>query len=87
MNAGITRGMKTAISVEDSLMTRADNAARELGLSRSALVSEALRKYLEYHQNAKITEDLNKAYAQEPAANERALVRKLRTKVPIIDRW
>lgn len=84
---GITRSMKTAISVEDSLMARADDAARELGLSRSALVSEALLNYLETRQNAKVTEDLNKAYAQVPTANERALVRKLRTKVPIVDRW
>lgn len=79
--------MKTAISVEDSLMSCADDAARELGLSRSALVSEALRKYLENRQNTKITEDLNKAYAQEPTVQERALVRKLPTKVPIVDRW
>ncbi len=68
-------------------MSRADDAARELGLSRSAPVSEALRKFLENHQNAKITEDLNKAYAQEPTVQEWALVRKLRTKVPIMDRW
>ncbi len=79
--------MKTAISVEDSLMARADDAARELGLSRSALVTEALRNYLEKRQNTKITEDLNLAYANEPTTAERAIVRKLRTKVPIVDRW
>lgn len=87
MNSGITRSMKTAISVEDSLMARADDAALELGLSRSALVSVALQNYLENRQNTKITEALNKAYAQVPTSDERAIVRKLRTKVPIVDRW
>jgi metal-responsive CopG/Arc/MetJ family transcriptional regulator len=38
--------MKTAISVEDAPMEKADDAARDLGLSRSGLIAEALREYL-----------------------------------------
>jgi metal-responsive CopG/Arc/MetJ family transcriptional regulator len=79
--------MKTAISVDDSLMEQADKAARDLGLSRSGLVSEALRDYLRRRRQARVSEQLNQAYANEPNPEERRLVRKLRTKLPALDRW
>ena len=79
--------MKTAISVEDSLMKQADQAARDLGLSRSGLIADALRDYLRKRRQALITEQLNQAYANEPSPEERLLVRRLRTKLPISDRW
>ena len=43
MQNGITKSMKTAISMDDSLMEQADDAARELGLSRSGLIAQALQ--------------------------------------------
>jgi metal-responsive CopG/Arc/MetJ family transcriptional regulator len=79
--------MKTAISVDDSLMRQADEAARELGMSRSGLIADALRDYLQKRRQAQITEQLNRAYAQEPAPHEQQLVRKLRTKMRVADRW
>ena len=77
--------MKTAISVEDSLMEQADNAARALGLSRSALISEALRSYLKQKRKARVSELLNEAYANVTSRDP--LVKKLRTKLPVVDRW
>jgi len=79
--------MKTAISVDDSLMEQADEAARSLGLSRSALIAEALRSYLRQRRRERISEQLNQAYADVPSADERRLVRRLRTKIPVQDRW
>jgi len=38
--------MNAVISVEDALLAEADIAARDLGLSRSGLIAEALREYL-----------------------------------------
>ena len=38
--------MKTAVSVDDELITEADRAAREMGVSRSRLFSLALEAYL-----------------------------------------
>jgi metal-responsive CopG/Arc/MetJ family transcriptional regulator len=79
--------MKTAISVEDALMKQADDAARDLGLSRSGLIAEALRDYLRQRRRARVSEQLNQAYADGPNPNEQRLVRKLRTKLPAPDRW
>lgn len=79
--------MKTAISVEDSLMKQADNAARDLGVSRSALIAEALRDYLRQRRQASVSERLNRVYVDGPDPAERLLVRKLRAKVPPLDKW
>ena len=87
MKSGITKGMKTAISVDEDLMEQADDAAHELGLSRSGLISAALREYLQRRRQAHVSSQLNQAYANEPNVNGRRLVRKLRTKVPALDRW
>jgi metal-responsive CopG/Arc/MetJ family transcriptional regulator len=87
MQLGITKSMKTAVSVDDALMEQADQAARDLGLSRSALVAEALRAFLRLRRQAQITEQLNRVYADEPSPAERRLVRKLKTKLPVRDAW
>ena len=79
--------MKTAISMDDSLMEQADAAARDLGLSRSGLIAEALRDYLLHRRRARITDQLNQAYAQQPTEDERRGVRKLKTKLPVQSRW
>ena len=79
--------MKTAISMDDSLMEQADEAARDLGLSRSGLIAEALRDFLRQRRRTRISELLNKAYANEPTPQERRLVRKLKTKLPVQDSW
>ncbi len=87
MQYGITKSMKTAISVDDSLMKEADDAARDLGLSRSGLIADALREYLRKRRQDLISEQLNRAYSNAPDPDERRLVRKLRTKISIQDRW
>ena len=79
--------MKTAISVDDSLMQEADVAARDLGLSRSGLIADALRDYLRRRRRTRISEQLNQAYSNSPNPDERRLARKLRTKLPVQDRW
>jgi metal-responsive CopG/Arc/MetJ family transcriptional regulator len=79
--------MKTAISVEDGLMEEADEAARDLGLSRSALIAAALREYLRQLRQARLTEQLSRAYTSGQDREERRLVRKLRKRVPSSERW
>ena len=55
--------MKTAISVEDDLLKKADQAARQMGLSRSRLFSLALEDYLRHRRNEEMTERLNRVYS------------------------
>lgn len=56
MRSSMTGGMKTAISVDDALMEEADAAARDLGLSRSRLIADALREYLRKRRRTRITD-------------------------------
>ena len=51
--------MKTAKSVEKSLMEQADKAARAIWLGRSGLIAEALREYLITRRRAQITEQFS----------------------------
>jgi metal-responsive CopG/Arc/MetJ family transcriptional regulator len=57
--------MKTAISIPDSLFEAAERLARRLGMSRSGLYRVALAEYLESHDAAATTDQLNCVYASE----------------------
>ncbi len=52
---GYTPGMKTAISVPDSVFQEAERYARRSGKSRSRLFSEAVSEYLARHAPDAVT--------------------------------
>ena len=80
--------MKTAISVEDTLMEEADKAAAEQGVSRSKLVSLALEEYLKKRRGEQITAKLNEIYANDDQAEELEFVRFAKAKMlPLLDEW
>jgi metal-responsive CopG/Arc/MetJ family transcriptional regulator len=80
--------MKTAISVDDSLMAQADRAAGEIGVSRSKLFSIAMAEYLKKRRNDEITEQLNRAYANDNQAEELAFARAAKRKMAkLVDPW
>jgi metal-responsive CopG/Arc/MetJ family transcriptional regulator len=56
--------MKTAISLPDELASSADEAAKNLGLSRSGLIQKALEDFLENQSQKAIIEKLNKVYSK-----------------------
>jgi metal-responsive CopG/Arc/MetJ family transcriptional regulator len=58
--------MKAAISVDDTLIDQAGKAAAEIGVSRSKLFSIAMADFLKKRRDDEITEQLNRAYANEP---------------------
>ena len=66
--------MKTAISIPDPVFDEAENLAEELGMSRSALYSDAVRDYVKAHSPARVTEALNRVYGSAPARLDEALV-------------
>ena len=59
-----TLSMKTAISIPDELFHSADEAAKNLGLSRSALIQKALEDFLETKNQKAIIEKLNRVYSR-----------------------
>lgn len=72
--------MKTAVSLEDSLLIEADRTAREIGVSRSRLFSMALESYLAERRARKILDQLNEAYADEPTVEEKRTVSRMKKK-------
>lgn len=57
--------MKTAISLPDSVFEEAESLAKQLGISRSELYTNALKAYLRKYNRDEILSKLNRIYAQE----------------------
>ena len=56
---GHTFGMKTAISIPDSVFQAAEKHAKRMRKSRSQLFSEAMVEYLERHTPDEVTRRMN----------------------------
>ncbi len=61
-NCSYTLGMKTAISIPDSLFEAADQLANRLGITRSELYRRAVRRFLETYSHQVIRETLDDVY-------------------------
>jgi len=72
--------MKTAISVDDDLITEADRTAREMGVSRSRLFSLALESYLRNREHERILDQLNRVYAGKAGAADKRLAVRVKGK-------
>jgi metal-responsive CopG/Arc/MetJ family transcriptional regulator len=67
--------VKTAVSIPDPLFAAAEVAAEELGVSRSALYSRALRRFLARYRQRSVTERLNSVYEHEKASADQSVLR------------
>ena len=56
--------MKTAISLPDTLFSKAEETAKIMGIPRSQLYTKALEEYLERYQEENITEKYNQVYSK-----------------------
>lgn len=65
--------VKTAISLDQELLDRIDEVARELAVPRSRLLAEAATQFLERRDDARLLAALNAAYGAAPSAEERTL--------------
>lgn len=57
--------MKTAISVPDEVFDQTNRCAKKLGISRSELVTRALRRFLEDERAAMIRESYDAAFGDD----------------------
>ena len=67
--------MKIAISVPDEVFEAGEHLARQLGVSRSQLYSDALATYLSARGAQEVTARLNAIFALQPADLDPALKR------------
>jgi metal-responsive CopG/Arc/MetJ family transcriptional regulator len=81
--------MKTAISLDGTLLHEADQTARAMGLSRSRLFSVALEAYLRSREQEKMIEQLNQVYSgpTEPGKRRTTKAMKAKFRRTIQDRW
>jgi metal-responsive CopG/Arc/MetJ family transcriptional regulator len=67
--------MKIAISVPDEVFEAGEHLARQLGVSRSQLYSDALATYLSARGAQEVTARLNAIFAAQPTDLDPALSR------------
>jgi predicted transcriptional regulator len=86
MNFGIINAytMKTAVSLDDDLLHQADEAARQMGLSRSRLFAAAISEFLHWKKQEKMLRQLKDIYAGGATAVEKRLLKGMKSKVRAI---
>lgn len=62
--------LKTAISIDSSLLLETDRVAKELDIPRSQIVSDALTGYLDQFRNKQLLAKINAACAGEPDGDD-----------------
>ena len=67
--------MKTAISLPDSIFEEAESLAKQLGVSRSELYTNALKAYLKTYNRDQILSKLNQIYSEESSKLDPVLER------------
>jgi len=72
--------IKTAISLQDTLLEQIDALAQELDVSRSRLFVLAAEEFIRRHQNQQLLESINAAYDDLPDAEEEWLDQQRRLK-------
>jgi len=70
--------IKTAISIQKALFEEAESLAQELNVSRSELFGLAIESFVRNHQNQRLLEEINQAYADEPDPADKVRLTKMR---------
>ena len=81
--------MKTAISIDEGLLHKADETARRMGVSRSRLFALAVGDFLERQRREKMLHDLNEVYGESREPAEERLLKGIKRKVRRVvkQRW
>jgi metal-responsive CopG/Arc/MetJ family transcriptional regulator len=67
--------MKVAISVPDPVFQAAERLAKERGIPRSQLFTEALKEYLDQHGPEAITAQIDRVYQTESSELDEPFIR------------
>ena len=78
--------MKTAVSIPEDIFRKAEALAKSLELSRSELYTRALAKFVAEHDEAEITESLNRVYASQDSALD-PIIEKMQFLSLPVERW
>lgn len=70
--------VKTAISLEESLLREADEWAEKLGFSRSQLFAKAVAEFIREQENQELLKRLNEAHAGGLDPEEEELLERMR---------
>jgi metal-responsive CopG/Arc/MetJ family transcriptional regulator len=70
--------VKTGISIQETLLTKADAIAHELELNRSQFLALALEDYIKRYNNKKIFDQINEAYSP-PDQEDKAIAKVMRS--------
>jgi len=73
--------MKTAISIDDALLQKADETAQLMGLSRSRLFALAVGEFLQRQRREEMLLRLNEVYANGLDPAEKRLLGRIKAKV------
>lgn len=70
--------IKTAISINEELFTKADAVAHEMGVSRSEVFARALEEYLRRRESRELLARVNEALENDAQEDERETGRRMR---------
>jgi metal-responsive CopG/Arc/MetJ family transcriptional regulator len=78
---GITMSsVKTAISIEDSLLQKVDSLSRKLKIPRSRLFAMAIDNFIKNYQNRKLFDAINAAYNDSLSSAEKRTLQTMKKK-------
>lgn len=81
-----TQTIKTAISLDRQLFSRSDELARQLQVTRSGLIAQALEEFIAKRRNRNLLAKLNQVYASDSEAPRTASARVSHKRI-IADAW
>jgi metal-responsive CopG/Arc/MetJ family transcriptional regulator len=71
--------VKTAISLSEPLLHRAETVAHELQISRNQLIATAIAEFVKRYERRTLIEAINRAYEKDPpTAEEKELLQGIR---------
>lgn len=73
-------GVKTAISLDESLFNQVKQLANDMHVSRSKLFTLAVKDFLNKQENQKILAQLNAAYSDLPSEEETVISKAMQGK-------